>query len=61
MIPLLCPAYLPNVEYLAWLLKQDSVAFSGETSYQKHNFNETSPKLQRSFNETSLQIKFSFT
>ena len=42
MIPLLCPAYLPNVEYLAWLLKQDSVAFSGETSYQKQTFRNRS-------------------
>jgi len=42
MIPLLCPAYLPNVEYLAWLLKQDSVAFSGETPYQKQTFRNRS-------------------
>ncbi len=38
MIPLLCPAYLPNVEYFAWLLQQESVVFSGETFYQKQTY-----------------------
>lgn len=38
MIPLLCPTYLSNVQYFGWLLKQDSVTFSGDTYYQKQTF-----------------------
>ena len=38
MIELLCPAYLPNAEYFSWLLKQDTVFFTGDTLYQKQTF-----------------------
>jgi len=38
MIPLLCPAYLPNINYFNWLLKQELVYFSGETYYQKQTY-----------------------
>ncbi len=38
MIELLCPAYLPNAEYFSWLLKQETVLFTGDTLYQKQTF-----------------------
>jgi len=42
MIPLLCPAYLPNIYYFNWLLQQEVVYFSGETFYQKQTYRNRS-------------------
>ena len=38
MIPIICPAYFPNVKYFANLLQQKSIVFSGNTFYQKQTF-----------------------
>ena len=38
MIEALCPAYLPNAEYFSWLLKQNTVFFTGDSLYQKQTF-----------------------
>ena len=38
MIPVVCPAYLPNVQYFQWLLKQEKVCFSSSDHYQKQTF-----------------------
>lgn len=38
MIPVVCPAYLPNVQYFQWLLKQEKVYFSSSDHYQKQTF-----------------------
>jgi len=42
MIPLLCPAYLPNIYYFNWLLQQEVVYISGETFYQKQTYRNRS-------------------
>ena len=38
MIPTVCPAYLPNVKYCAWIVRQQKIYFSGSTTYQKQTF-----------------------
>ena len=38
MIPTLCPAYLPNVRYFAWMLAQDKVFFVNNTHFQKQTY-----------------------
>ena len=38
MIPTVCPAYLPNVKYCAWIVQQQKNYFSGSTTYQKQTF-----------------------
>ena len=38
MIPTVCPAYLPNVKYCAWIVQQQKIYFSGSTTYQKQTF-----------------------
>lgn len=38
MIPLLCPAYLPNVRYCAWMLQQSTLQFTGDNNYQKQTY-----------------------
>jgi len=35
MIPTVCPAYLPNVKYCAWIVQQQKIYFSGSTTYHK--------------------------
>jgi hypothetical protein len=38
MIPTVCPAYLPNVKYCAWIVQQQKIYFTGSTTYQKQTF-----------------------
>ena len=42
MKPLFCPAYLPNIEYFAWMLQQKKVFFCEETNYQKQTYRNRS-------------------
>ena len=38
MQAIICPAYLPNVPYFAWLCSQELVNFVTDTHYQKQTF-----------------------
>ena len=38
MQAVICPAYLPNVPYFAWLCSQEFVNFVTDTNYQKQTF-----------------------
>ena len=38
MIPTVCPAYLPNVRYFAWMFAQDSINFVCDTHFQKQTY-----------------------
>ena len=38
MTLLICPAYLPNIQYFAWVFRQEKVYFSGTTKYQKQSY-----------------------
>lgn len=43
MIPVVCPAYLPQTVYFAWLVQQKTVHFVSDTHYQKQTYrNRTS-------------------
>jgi hypothetical protein len=42
MIPIVCPAYLPNVQYCNWILQQQQIHFTGSTTYQKQTFRNRS-------------------
>jgi len=42
MIPIVCPAYLPNVQYCNWILQQQQIYFTGSTTYQKQTFRNRS-------------------
>ena len=38
MLPVVCPAYLPNIYYVAWVLKQKTVLFDRSGNYQKQTY-----------------------
>ena len=38
MIPIVCPAYLPNIYYCSWILMQSKALFVEDTHYQKQTF-----------------------
>ena len=38
MVPGVCPAYLPNINYMAWLVAQKKIAFVTHNHYQKQTF-----------------------
>lgn len=38
MIPVVCPAYLPNIYYCSWILNQTKVLFIVDSHYQKQTF-----------------------
>ena len=42
MIPIVCPAYLPNVQHCNWILQQQQIHFTGSTTYQKQTFRNRS-------------------
>ena len=43
MQAVICPAYLPNVPYFAWLCSQELVNFVTDTHYQKQTFRNRTP------------------
>ena len=43
MQAVICPAYLPNVPYFAWLCSQELVNFVTDTYYQKQTFRNRTP------------------
>ena len=43
MQAVICPAYLPNVPYFAWLCSQEFVNFVTDTNYQKQTFRNRTP------------------
>ena len=43
MQTVICPAYLPNVPYFAWLCSQELVNFVTDTHYQKQTFRNRTP------------------
>ena len=42
MRAVICPAYLPNVAYFAYLTKQETSYFATDTHYQKQTFRNRS-------------------
>ena len=38
MVPGVCPAYLPNIQYMAWVVSQKEIAFVTNHPYQKQTF-----------------------
>ena len=43
MQAVICPAYLPNIPYFAWLYSQELVNFVTDTHYQKQTFRNRTP------------------
>ena len=38
MVAGVCPAYLPNIQYMAWVVSQKEIAFVTHHPYQKQTF-----------------------